>query len=183
MLGIYMAALDTEDERARIAELYDTHKAVMLRYALSITKNKEIAEDAVHNAFLAVIRHKEKFLSLSCRDFRIRIVIITKNKCIDLLRQRNQFADEGIDEMEDLLEAEDAPVEEQIILREEYETLRKHMASLDETSRLVLEMRYILGMSYKEIGQELNMAPKHVDTKIMRAKEKVRKLAKKEAYG
>lgn len=41
-------------------------------------------------------------------------------------------------------------------------------------------MKYILNMSYKEIGEELGMTPKHVDTRIMRAKEKVRKLIKKD---
>jgi RNA polymerase sigma-70 factor (ECF subfamily) len=37
-------------------------------------------------------------------------------------------------------------------------------------------MKYFLGMTYKEIGEELGISPKHVDTRIMRAKEKVRRL-------
>lgn len=41
-------------------------------------------------------------------------------------------------------------------------------------------MKYILSMSYKEIGEELGMTPKHVDTRIMRAKEKVRRLMEKD---
>ena len=41
-------------------------------------------------------------------------------------------------------------------------------------------MKYIQSMSYKEIGEELEITPKHVDTRIMRAKEKVRKLMEKE---
>ncbi|OPZ92186.1 MAG: RNA polymerase factor sigma-70 [Firmicutes bacterium ADurb.Bin419] len=41
-------------------------------------------------------------------------------------------------------------------------------------------MKYILNMSYKEIGEELSMTSKHVDTRIMRAKEKVRKLMEKD---
>jgi RNA polymerase sigma-70 factor (ECF subfamily) len=42
-------------------------------------------------------------------------------------------------------------------------------------------MKYYYSMTYKEIGEKLGMTPKHVDTKIMRAKEKVRKLIKQEA--
>ncbi|WP_418884580.1 sigma factor-like helix-turn-helix DNA-binding protein [Anaerocolumna aminovalerica] len=41
-------------------------------------------------------------------------------------------------------------------------------------------MKYVLGISYKEIGEKLNMTPKHVDTRNLRAKEKVRKLVEKE---
>ena len=50
------------------------------------------------------------------------------------------------------------------------------MNTIDEISKQVLVMKYLLNMSYKEIGEELGMTPKHVDTRIMRAKAKVRKL-------
>ncbi|NLN66397.1 MAG: hypothetical protein GX144_13535, partial [Clostridiaceae bacterium] len=49
-----------------------------------------------------------------------------------------------------------------------------------ETSKQVLIMKYVFGMSYKEIGKKLNMTSKHVDTRILRAKGKIRKLAEKE---
>lgn len=176
MLFVLLSALETEAERSKMSEIYENHKSEMLRYAMSITKNKEAAEDAVHNAFLAVIKHKEKLFSLSRRDLRIQIVIITKNKCIDLLRKQGRLAEDPIDDVEYTLESTDMPIEERIIFTEQYETLRKHIAALDETSRLALEMKYLLGMTYKEIGEELGMTAKHVDTKIMRAKAKVRKL-------
>ena len=116
----------------------------MLRYALVITKNKEVAEDAVHNAFLSIIKHKEKYFSLPRRDMRILLVVITKNKCIDLLKQGNAFADDPIDEMDNVLPSKDIPIEEQLILNEEYEAIKKHVAGLDDKSRLVLEMKYLL---------------------------------------
>ncbi len=54
------------------------------------------------------------------------------------------------------------------------------MMKLDDISKQILEMKYIIGMSYKQIGEALNITPKHVDTKIMRAKVKMRKLLSKE---
>ena len=179
MLFIYLSSLDTDEEKVKLSEIYETHKFTMLRYALSITKNNEMAEDAVHNAFLSIIKKKEKFFQLSCRDLRIQIVIIVKNKCIDMLRQQNKISFEHLDDVEYELESGEKPVEDQIVMYEEYGALRKYMATLDEPSRLVIEMKYVLGMSYKEIGEELGMTVKHIDTKIMRAKEKVRKLAVK----
>ena len=176
MLAIYTAALDSDVERSIISEIYEKHKQIMLYRALKITKNAEIAEDAVHNAFEEVIKRKEKYLLLSNKELRALLVVITKNKCIDLLRKNNALNDEWIDDMDESVIPVGIPIEEQIILSEEYETIRKHVASLDEQSRLVLEMKYILEMTYKEIGEALGMTAKHVDTKIMRAKEKVRKL-------
>jgi len=176
MLAVYLAMMDNEDDRHSLTKIYEEYKNIMLMCALRITKNHETAEDAVHNAFISIIKHKEKLFRLSKKELRTQVVIITKNKCIDLLRKNNTFIDESIEDMEYSLETDDMPVEDQIILIDEYKAIRRHIASLDEVSRLVLEMKYILGMSYKEIGEELGMTAKHVDTRIMRSKAKVRKL-------
>jgi len=176
---MYLASFDSEADRTRMTEIYEDHKSVMLRYALSIVGSQEVAEDAVHNAFLAVIKNKQKYFQLPSRDLRALIVVITKNKCIDLLRQRKAFIDDYIDDMADVISADDIPVEDQVIMYAEYESIKTHIDSLDRISRLVLEMRYVLDMTYKEIGDELDMTSMHVGTRIMRAKEKVRKLVRK----
>lgn len=140
-----------------------------------------MAEDTVHNAFLSTIKHKDKLLSLSDRDFRIRAIIIVKNKCIDLLRKEKAIADMPLDEIAYSLDSGDQAIDDQIIIHEEYDAIRMYINLLDEVSRQVLEMKYILDMSYKEIGAEMSLTPKHVETRIMRAKAKVRKLIEQEA--
>jgi len=171
-----MAMLDDEKDKASLAGIYENNKTDMLRFALSITGNKEMAEDAVHDAFISIIMHKNKLFALSSKEIRARAILITKCRCIDLLRKSNRYADDPIEDMMYSIEDETIPVEENVILIDEYESIKKHVATLDESSRLVLEMKYILGMSYKEIGDEMGITAKHVDTKIMRAKAKVRKL-------
>ena len=180
LLIIYLSTLDTEQERQKMTELYEEHKYALLHYAMTIVKNQDIAEDAVHNAFISIIQKKEKYLNLSCMDFRRSAVIIVRNKCIDILRKQKPYADKSIEELEIFFESDEVPVDEQVIFESEYELIRKYMNSIDEISKQVLLMKYILNMSYEEIGEELGMAPKHVGTRIMRAKEKVRKLVEKE---
>jgi len=91
--------LETEEEQAKMSEIYEIYKPLMLRYALKITQNEALAEDAVHDAFIALIKHKEKYFSNSCTDLRVSIVIITKNKSIDLLRKANSIIPENIDDV------------------------------------------------------------------------------------
>ena len=176
MLLFYLSVLDTEEERMKMSEIYEVYQPLMLRYALKITANQQLAEDAVHDAFLAIIEHKTKYLQLSCNDLRPPIVIITKRKCLDLLKKKNRIVPEPIEDMCDLLESKDMPIEEQIIMIEDYQKARMRIAALDETSKLILEMKYVLGMTQKEIGAELNMTPSHVNTTTVRAKEKIRKI-------
>lgn len=177
MLAIYISMLETEQERHKMTEIYEEHKYALLLYALKVTGyNQAMAEDAVHNAFISIIKEKDKYFSLDSRDFRFSAVIIVRNKCIDLLRKEKKYANIPIDELEIFIESNDKPVDEQAVISSEYAAIRKHMEKIDEISRQVLIMKYVLGMSYKEIGEKLNMTPKHVDTRIQRAKEKIRKL-------
>lgn len=172
--------LDTDQERKKMTDLYEEHKYILLRYAIKITGNQNTAEDAVHNTFISIIEKKEKYLNLDCRDFHRSSVIIVRNKCIDILRKQKPFSNKSIEELEIFLESDEVPIDEQVSFLSEYELIRKHMNSIDEISKQVLIMKYIQSMSYKEIGKELGMTPKHVDTRIMRAKEKVRKLIEKD---
>jgi RNA polymerase sigma-70 factor (ECF subfamily) len=158
--------LETENEKDKMAEIYEEHRHAMLMYALKILKNQDLAEDAVHNAFLAIIEQKDKYFNLSCRDFRFSAVIIVRNKCIDILRKQKPYEMIPIEEIEFTLESKGKPLEEQVIISSEYDAIRKHLNAIDEVSRQVLIMKYYYSMTYKEIGEKLGMTPKHVETKI-----------------
>ena len=172
--------LETEQERKKMTEIYEEHRHALMMYAFKITGNQEMAEDAVHNTFISIIKQKEKYFNLSGSDFRFSSVSIVKNKCIDLLRKQNFFENVPFEEAEFFIESAERSVEEQVIASSEYEAMRGHLKSIDEISRQVLVMKYYLGLSYKEIGEELGMTTKHVETRISRAKSKVRKLVKSE---
>lgn len=180
LLTIYLSMLETEQERKKMTDLYEEHKYPLLMYAKKITGSQEMAEDAIHNAFISIIQKKEKYFNLDCMDFRRSAVIIVRNKCFDLLRKQKPYSNKSIEELEIFLESDEVPVDEQVIFDSEYELIRKYINSIDEISKQVLIMKYILNMSYKEIGEELGMTPKHIDTRIMRAKVKVRKLMEKD---
>ena len=180
LLTVYLSMLDTEQERKKMTDLYEDHKYALLIYAKKIMGNQHMAEDAVHDAFISIIQGKEKYLKLDRMDFRRSAVIIVRNKCIDILRKQKPFANKSIEELEIFLESGEMPIDDQVIFESEYELICKYMNSIDEISKQVLIMKYIQNMSYEEIGEVLGMTPKHVDTRIMRAKEKVRRLMEKD---
>jgi len=159
-----------------MTDIYEQHKHALYMYALKMTKSTEMAEDAVHDAFLSIIKHKDRYLCLSHNDFRRLAITIVKSKCIDLLRKQEPYSDIPFEELEIYLESNEESALDQIIAASTRDELRKHLNAIDEISHQVLIMKYFFEMSYKEIGEKLNMTAKHVDTRIMRAKEKVRKL-------
>ena len=183
MLALYISMLETEQEKKKMSEVYEEHKHALMLYALKVTGyNQAMAEDAVHNAFISIIKEKDKYLYLDSKNFRYVSVTIVRNKCIDLLRKEKRYIYIPIEELEIYLESDDKSVEEQIMISSEYDLIRRHMASIDEISRQLLVMKYSLDMSYKEIGERLNIPSESIGIRISRAKEKVRKLVEKDIH-
>lgn len=174
MLLILLASLETEEERKALTDIYNEHKYALFAAAFKMCGNQQMAEDAVHNTFEQLIKKSKGDMCLSCIDFRRRYVIIVKNKAIDLMRREKIYSDEGMEDLEYEFESGETPVDVQVVKEEEYKALRSHLKELDDISRLVLEMKYVLNMSHKEIGAELGLSPEHVNTRIARAKVKVR---------
>lgn len=184
MFIIAFAALENEQERKKLQDFYEENEKKIFNFAMKYAGDQEIAEEAIQNAFVYIIQNKEKYLELSCRDLLNSIVIIVKSRCKDIFKRKKlnleRFVEKDIEDIENLDITYERAIDDDIIMAYEYELIRKYMKLIDETSRLILEMKYIEGRTYKEIGVELGMTTKHVDTKIMRAKEKVRKLVEKE---
>jgi RNA polymerase sigma-70 factor (ECF subfamily) len=164
-----------DDRRETLAELYEQFRYDCLHVAMGILRNQHLAEDAVHDAFLSVIEH-EKYLSLDCRDFRRLIVIIVKRKCFDILRKNKKTSEAPPDGTPEI-PAADAGSPEALAIREsDARALRRGLEKLGEPGRQLLEMKYVQGMTYKEIGETLGISVKNVEVSISRAKKKMRKL-------
>ena len=61
MLPVFIMAIENDDDRTFVAELYTRCQPAMQRRALSILKNESDAEEAVHEASLAerLSQHKQ----------------------------------------------------------------------------------------------------------------------------
>lgn len=180
VLLILLAALETEQERHKVEELYEGHMYTCLHIAMMVCKNQPMAEDAVHNAFIEVIKNKEKYFELSHMDFRSKIAIIVKNKSIDLMRKEKKIADTSINELSYELDSNEIPIDLQVIHKIQYENLVKQISLLNDDSKSVFEMKYILNMTNAEIAEELGITKKNVEMKIYRAKLKLRKIIEME---
>ena len=54
MLAIYLSMLETNEEKNQFEQLYIKYKQDMYAVAYGVLKNKEDAEDAVHQSFLKI---------------------------------------------------------------------------------------------------------------------------------
>ena len=114
--------------------------------------------------------------------FQTWLMRIASNTCIDHLRKKKR---KNVIPMTDL-DREDEPLERQIadyetdpaVLAEkaqDHEAVREAMSRLPDQDRLILSMRAIEDMSYREIGEALELQPGTVKSRISRAREKIRR--------
>lgn len=176
MLLMYLSMMESEEEKLKLEEFYTKNHNFLLNHANKILMNREKAEDAVHEAFIAMIKNKDKYLKLEKKDLRRVGVVIVRNKCIDILAEDKRYADVPYDELDIYLESTEAPVDEKIADLDELETMKTHINSLDELSKQVLILKYIQDMSYNDISEITGLSVKNIDMRLYRAKKKIKEL-------
>ena len=53
----YLCLLDTEEEKSKFEELYNQYRKLMYLCAKEILRDEQLAEDAVHEAFLKPVSY------------------------------------------------------------------------------------------------------------------------------
>ncbi|MDR2157264.1 MAG: RNA polymerase sigma factor [Clostridiales Family XIII bacterium] len=182
MLAIYLAALETDEEQDAFARLYEKRRYHCFRAALRITRSEELAEDAVHEAFLAAMRTKVKFFALPRNKQDSRIVIMAKNKAIDIMRGkfRSALPLDEIGEIDGNAAPGNGGIDFLLAYEESMDRLTQCVSKLDEIHKTAFEMRYALDMANGEIAAELGMTANAVAVRLNRARAALRKIIDRE---
>jgi RNA polymerase sigma-70 factor (ECF subfamily) len=169
---MYLSMIETPDDKVKFERIYNRYRNLMYHVAYKVLSNHYDAEDAVHQAFVAIIRHLEKISDIDCPQTRSYIVLITERKAIDLIRTRH--SEKVIPLNEDLIGIEiPAPGDH---------GLADALAKLPAHYREVLLLRFDNGYSAKELAQMLGMTESGVRKLIGRAKNALGRILEEESY-
>jgi len=174
MLALFLAALESAEDKRRFAELYEAHHVRMEQIALNILRDGHDAEEAVQNAFLQIIRHFEKIYKIPCNKLPFWIISIVKNESLMLLRKRKKEHDRTV-----AFEEWTPPSAETVT---DWSELARLFAQLPQTYRAALEMRYLLGYSTRDIANRLGISENAVTTRISRGRALLREILEKEGF-
>ena len=75
-------------QRSFIERCYELYEQKMFRVALSVLHDEKLAEDAVQDAFLQLIRHKVYFGKADSDDCKRYIIKVIKNASINIYNKR-----------------------------------------------------------------------------------------------
>ena len=155
------------DERAfsLIVRAYETP---VYNYVLRLVGDRALAEDLTQEVFLRVYQGLPKF-SLRCR-FTTWLFQVTKNRVLDELRavERRPRAVVALDDIPPL-EVLDAPVERV----EAMDAVWRAVNDLTVDLKMALLLRDVVGLSYTEIADSLEITLATVKWRIYKAREDV----------
>ncbi|MEQ8155721.1 MAG: sigma-70 family RNA polymerase sigma factor [Clostridiaceae bacterium] len=153
-------------DKEAFQELISKYHPFVFKFLVKITENEQVAEDITQETFLKLIRNIDKFDMYGKAKFSTYIITISKNCYIDYLRKEKKFLQNvSIDEN---FNAEDVHANtEEIVLDKIYgEAVKKEMENLSEEQKIAIKMKYIEGLTLKEIGEKLEIEPKTVKSRI-----------------
>ena len=156
------------DERA-FSLILRAYETPVFNYVLRLVNgDRSLAEDLTQEVFLRVFQGLPKF-SLRCK-FTTWLFQVTKNRVLDELRasERRPRALVALDDIAPL-EVLDAPVER----LEEIDTLWRSVEALNVDLKMALLLRDVVGLSYTEIADSLEITLATVKWRIYKAREAV----------
>ncbi|MBQ6540223.1 MAG: RNA polymerase sigma factor [Oscillospiraceae bacterium] len=162
--------IEDEGDRSKFLRIYNTYRNMMYGIAVKILENEQDAEDAVHQAFLAIIEHLDDVKEEDVSRTKAFTAVITERKAIDIIRARAKFVDTHLEDTAGGIE----------VAYEGENDLARAMARLNPRYREALLLRYDSGYSTKEIARMMGLSRGTAQKLIWRAKEALRKELEKE---
>jgi RNA polymerase sigma-70 factor, ECF subfamily len=155
------------DERA-FQTILETYQGPVFNYVLRMVGDRALAEDLTQEIFLRIYQGLAGF-SLRCR-FTTWLFQVAKNRVLDELRARERKP-QSVLTLEDLppLEVVDAPPERV----ETIDAVWRAVALLNPDLKMALLLRDVVGLSYSEIADALEITLATVKWRIFKAREEV----------
>lgn len=167
-----------EGEQRHYAELVRRHHAKVFALCLAMLHDRASADDAAQDAFLKAYENLPEFRRDS--SFSTWLYRIASNRCLDLRRAEARRRSESL---EALTEGEDeklrwllADPRDSHHFIEEADLVRKVLARLPDDYRIILTLREMQGLDYRELSEALDCTVDSVKAKLQRARREFREM-------
>lgn len=150
-------------------ELYTDNSRLVYSFAFDYVRNADEAEELAGHIWLKVFENRDKFKNKGRAEVRNYIRIMTRNLAADYARKQHKESCMN-SELKYLYEAGEYDICDE---REKY--LAAAVSALSLQEKELIYLRYYSRLKSRQIADMLEMSDALVRTKIMRAKEKLRR--------
>lgn len=158
------------DRDAVFRRIYDETFGILLRVALKIVLDQDVAEEMCHDAYIKVYPRLEQFPDTD--QVKYWLIRVVKNQALNHAKRktRERRAYEKV-LMESRKHTESA---EQAYLKvHDSEAVQQALLRLPDAMRTILVMKEYADLSYREIGASLGISEANVKVRMFRARQKL----------
>ena len=172
-----VAAVRAGDDSA-FEELYRRYQPRISRFVCGMLRDSARCEDVAQEAFLSALRRMRA--TDAEINFKPWIYQIARNAAIDSYRRNNHAVEVSMDADDGLRASDrhrlvglDGSPDAALVTKERMDHLQGAFDELSDVHTRVLVMRELEGMSYREIGQKLDLTRPAVESALFRARRRL----------
>ena len=172
-----VAAVRAGDDSA-FEELYRRYQPRISRFVCGMLHDSARCEDVAQEAFLSALRRMRA--TDAEINFKPWIYQIARNAAIDSYRRNNHAVEVSMDADDGLRASDrhrlvglDGSPDAALVTKERLDHLQGAFDELSDVHTRVLVMRELEGMSYREIGQKLDLTRPAVESALFRARRRL----------
>jgi len=142
----------------------------LYRFAMRMVDNAAEAEDVVQEVLIKLWHKREELPQI--QNLEAWSIRLTKNLSLDKLRSKHKRT-EGLEEHYNLVSNSQNPAQ-LIESKDAIARIQQLMQSLPESQKMVLQLRDIEELSYKEIAESLDMSMNLVKVNLFRGRQNLK---------
>ena len=169
MLLFYLSLIESEEDKSKFTQLYETYNKRMLHYTIKFMGRDTDAEDIVAETFIRIINHMDSVGEVDSSKTENYVFTILKHICIDFQREGNRKKHISYDEEWEISCNQNERIDYDLE-KVEFNELTEKIKELPYRYYSVLKLKYLFGYNDKEIAQMLNVKTPTVRKRVERAR-------------
>lgn len=175
VLLYYLSLIKTEEDKSKFEKLYTHYRNLMFYVANGILQNEKDSEDAVHDAFLRLIKYIDRVEEVYSSQTKALVVITAESAAKDIYRKLKKIEDVDFEETA-LCDTDEKTAFQDFDVK----LLCEKIGGLPEKYRDVLLLRCVHGYEYSEISDLLKISESAARKRLERAKIQLAELLEEE---
>lgn len=156
-----------KSDKEKLRAIYECYKNRMYITACRVLNDPYKAEDAVHEAFIAIGKNIGKLGDVDSVSTASYVMKAAKNTALNMIKRQNREPVFPLDELKDAGEEDLLDV---LCTRENYKAVVNGILSLDEKYRDVLSLYYLNELTVSEIAAVLSRKENTVKQQLARGR-------------
>lgn len=183
MFPIIMCAIESPTDHDIILDYFQKNKMLLYAEARKYFSNQEDVEDIVYESLVRIMDHMEKFRSLLPQERVQYSRAVVRNLSYIYLKRQSRFTMVPFEDVDTYLAVEESQLPENIVFKQtQLAQIRQIWSKMPVEDRLLLEQKYVLEWSDKDLAATLGIKPQSVRMRLTRAKRNIIQLLKDQGF-